>query len=89
MHLLRRSFYRLQFYLCAGVAVDVVKVEYLGAYPSLGVHYSDESQPNLDLYCERKIKELLEEKSVFYFISFVLNYEKPWNDFEKFIMGSN
>ena len=70
-----------------GVSVEVVQVEYSGAYPCLGVFYSAEDIPDVSDLLEKEIKDLLATTSVADFLEFVFSSHESWKDIEAKIMS--
>jgi len=55
-----------------GAQIEVIKVEYIGAYPGLGYRYKNPNAiPNLGPLLEVTIERILKEKSMMDFISFL------------------
>ncbi|MEP6987732.1 MAG: hypothetical protein ABI970_19170 [Chloroflexota bacterium] len=59
-------------YRLAGAVIEVIKVEYIGAYPGLGIYFGDlPDNPDLEPLVEVTIDRILKEKSMLDFITFL------------------
>jgi hypothetical protein len=61
----------------ANVELEVIKIEYLGAYPGLGVHYLAEI-PDVAPLIEATIDRLLQERPVSELITFIVASGIDW-----------
>ena len=66
-----------------GIEVSVIKVQYHGAYPCIGIRYPDESVPDLCESSEQSIENLIRNTSVLDFIQFVFSSKKSWSNLSK------
>ena len=71
-----------------GVKVEVVKIEYLGAYPALGLQSETINPYNsrLDELVETTVEKLLRDKSIIEIIDFMTTDDVDWKDVTNNIM---
>ncbi|MDP2307876.1 MAG: hypothetical protein Q8P18_17755 [Pseudomonadota bacterium] len=62
-----------------GLEVEVIRVEYHGAYPALGVHYREEVGDIAPLL-ERTIDRLLRDRPVASFVAFLVDHPADWGE---------
>jgi hypothetical protein len=60
-----------------GVSLEVIRVEYHGAYPALGVHYTSESS-DLGPVIEACVEGLLRDRSVGDLVEYVVRRRVDW-----------
>lgn len=63
----------------SGIQLEVITINYFGAYPSLGIHYENPNHThNVGDLVETEIYRLLREKPAMEFITFIANSGKDW-----------
>jgi len=63
----------------AGVKIEVIKIEYIGAYPGLAIRYENPTErTNLGPLVEATIDRLLEERPLDEFITFLGASSTDW-----------
>ncbi len=65
----------------AGAQIEVIRVEYLGAYPALGIHYGNSGEvKDLEPLVEATIYRLLQEKPVIELVTFIAASGTDWKE---------
>lgn len=71
------------------IQVDIIRVEYIGAYPTLGIHYENPNEtPDMEPLIETAINQLLRERTVIELISFIAQSEINWRDVTAKLMST-
>lgn len=60
------------------VELEVIRAEYLGPYPVIGVHYVNADAPDLGPLIEATATRLLQTKAVSEFVAFVPRSGRDW-----------
>ncbi|MES2070270.1 MAG: hypothetical protein V4488_07980 [Pseudomonadota bacterium] len=63
-----------------GVSIAVVRVEYLGAYPAIGIHYPNDRTEDLAAPVEAAINRLLSNTSIIDFLKYVFEEGPRWTE---------
>ena len=64
-----------------GAELEVIRAEYHGAYPAIGIHYDSDTDPNdLGPLVESTIAKLLSERTLADFLSFVASSKIDWKE---------
>ncbi len=63
-----------------GVSIDVIRVEYAGAYPAIGVHYPDDLTVDLAVPIQAAINRLLSNASLIDFLKYVFEEGPRWTE---------
>ena len=70
------------------VELEVIKAEYHGAYPCLGIHYFNQKNPeDIGPIVEATIERLLSKKTAFDFVKHAEKGNINWNDVLKKVMS--
>jgi hypothetical protein len=68
--------------------LDIIRVEYCGAYPAIGIHYHDRNPNDLGPLVESTIAKLMSERPVLEFVSFVARSKLDWREVTDKLMKS-
>ncbi len=63
-----------------GVIIEVIKVEYLGAYPAIGIHYPNDQIPDLAASINLATNHLLSDKTVIDFAKYLFAENTKWGE---------
>ena len=69
-----------------GVSLRVIRVEYLGAYPALGIHY-DEGVPDVQVLVEEACERALRTRPVSEFVEFLGTGDRDWTRLAEQLMS--
>lgn len=61
-----------------GAHIEVIRAEYQGAYPALGIHYEREDKEDLGPLVEMKMAELLRSRSILELLQFAQEAKITW-----------
>jgi len=61
------------------IEVKVLKVEYLGAYPAIGIRDDGSLSADIALKIEETIVKKIKTTSILEFLQFALNSDRDWN----------
>ncbi len=62
------------------IEFDVIRVEYVGKYPAIGIHYKNPDVSDVSEYVEEKIEHLLKTRSVMDFLASSLSKNEDWQN---------
>lgn len=60
--------------------IEIIKVEYSGIYPAIGIRNDDNIPENAIKILESLLEEILRTASVYDFVDFVFKDDTDWND---------
>lgn len=70
-----------------GIDVEIIKVDYMGAYPCLGINYHDPNTAiNKEASIEETVRSILHQKTTYDFVQYVMSTSKNWDEMTKQIM---
>jgi hypothetical protein len=71
-----------------GAEIELIRAEYQGAYPAIGIHYPAEEGEDLGLVVETAITELLRQRSMADFVSFLARARTDWRKVTDDLVGA-
>jgi len=71
-----------------GVEIEIIRVEYMGAYPALGVWYSRAAMADLGKLIEQTTDRILKKKNVAEFAAFCAGTDTDWAAMRKRVMAT-
>ena len=73
--------------LARDIEIDVIRAEYYGAYPTLGVRYNKlDTAENVEPHLQSLIISILEQTTLEEFLAFVAASSSPWAEITATIM---
>ncbi|HEY1038598.1 MAG TPA: hypothetical protein VGF30_04295 [Bacteroidia bacterium] len=58
------------------IEIGCVMVNYQGTYPCVGLHYLDETTPDMGDYVKREIERIIDQSSFLSFYNFIMNNQQ-------------
>ncbi len=68
------------------ILIEPIKVEFCGAYPSIGIQYLNKDTPDLSEIIESEITTILNTESAIVFFKYAFSKEVNWNDISNNLM---
>jgi hypothetical protein len=70
-----------------GVELEIIRVEYFGAYPAIGIHYSAADIDDVGPLVEATIVDLVTQRPVADFVSFLMRTPRNWREEAEALLG--
>lgn len=71
------------------ITLEIIRVNYMGSYPALGVKYTNSKTPNFESRINSIVNDLLREKSASELITAISSSKRSWSEITKEIMDES